>query len=472
MAKLNRWFSALWITALFPQCTNYVFVEVPRESIDEQQVVVPAVKPLPADILFIVDDSASMADEQERLAQNFDRFIDQILGQGDYQIAIVSTTLGLGIQRQGLVQNNYTSGNPRRLQGLNDANCSTVPGLQDGCFRSSSGGIKIVHSEMERQAQIDAFASAVRVGSCGSGQERGLRTMRTALQNAAGNGCNAGFIRPNANLVVIFVSDEEDFDVESSGLSAVQGFVNDLGAAKGGDFAKIRVASIVGSADGNASNCRILGSGEPGAGDATGSCGSLCSNPPYTSSFTSCAGDLDCSGGEICHQRRNQCIHPERIWWDDPAIPAACSWCSYYLTDDCCSALAGNGYVEFSKQVEARVNAAKPTIPISSCKAAQGTPIACLIDSICQANFGDTLARIARDLVLTNEYVLDPPTSYPPGVVVNLKGGRFPDGVRLENGVDFAVSPDGTRLTITAGDKTPGEGEELEIFYVVSSSTN
>ena len=55
--------------------------------------------PTPTDILFVVDNSGSMADEQENLAQNFDQFIQQIAGAGDYRIAVVTTDLRLNEPR-------------------------------------------------------------------------------------------------------------------------------------------------------------------------------------------------------------------------------------------------------------------------------------------------------------------------------------------------------------------------------------
>lgn len=45
----------------------------------------------PVDILFVVDDSASMAAHQARLAENISRFVDQVAGVGSYRIGVVGT---------------------------------------------------------------------------------------------------------------------------------------------------------------------------------------------------------------------------------------------------------------------------------------------------------------------------------------------------------------------------------------------
>ena len=87
------------VTALFgiTACQDYYFNTIRLETIKEQTVVVPAAKPIPADILFIVDNSCSMEDEQQLLGQNFDAFIRQIVGSGDYRIAIISTDVYLSL---------------------------------------------------------------------------------------------------------------------------------------------------------------------------------------------------------------------------------------------------------------------------------------------------------------------------------------------------------------------------------------
>ena len=51
----------------------------------------PAVKPTLADILFVVDNSGSMADEQENLALNFDAFIREHRRQRRLPDRVVTT---------------------------------------------------------------------------------------------------------------------------------------------------------------------------------------------------------------------------------------------------------------------------------------------------------------------------------------------------------------------------------------------
>ncbi len=125
---------------------------------------------LQADILWVVDDSESMAEEQASLALNFGSFIDIVAAGGiDYHVAVASTA--------------------------------------DPLFRGSpavmDSGTPDVHA---------AFADAVQLGADGSSPNEGLRVAWEALStpNTDPGGPNDGFLRPDASLHVIFVSDSDD----------------------------------------------------------------------------------------------------------------------------------------------------------------------------------------------------------------------------------------------------------------------
>jgi hypothetical protein len=430
--------------ALVMGCQDYLFNQVCPQSIRESSITVPAATPTPADILFVVDNSGSMADEQQNLADNFDKFINEIAGAGDYHIGIVTTDqMSAGGEQQGLQSFVFGASFPNILTDFNRTNCATVqPAIDHGCFRGAQESRIIDSNVLDRTGQIAAFKANVLVGSCGSGNEQGLRGMISALQQRGG--CNTGFLRDNANLVIIIVSDEEDADNVP-----VAQYVNDLKQIK--SPSQVRVAVIVGSVDGAASDCNIADGRR---------CGSFCDNLPPRGSQNNCTMSSQCPGGEYCDTQAGECEN-ELLRYE-----TSCNSCSFYQTPDCCSAVAGGRYVDFARMMENEITTANPTIPASNCRAAEGR-LACFIDTICQTNFGDTLARIARDLVLTNEYNLDPPAAYPPGVSVIVKNGRFgADGVKLVYGPDFEVSADGRVLTIK-GEKTPVQGEDIDIQFVV-----
>ncbi len=430
---------------LLAGCQDYLFDQVCPEAIRESSVIVPAAKPTPADILFVVDNSGSMADEQENLAANFDRFISQIAGAGDYHIAVVTTDQeSTPAEKEGLQNFVFADTYPNILTDFTLAGCGDVsPSIAHGCFRGPDPSTRIVDSEtMDPATQISVFAQNVRVGSCGSGTETGLKSMISALDQR--NGCNTGFLRDNANLIVVIVSDEDDSEPETD----VRQYVERLKAIK--PVAQIRVAMIVGYVNGRADNCNITGGAQ---------CGSLCDNPPPVGSHQPCG---TCAGGEICLS--NQCENPLRRYI------SSCNSCSFYNTPDCCSAVAGGRYVAFALQMEQEITQADSSIAVTDCKGGNGMQrVACRVDTICQANFGDTLTSIARDLVIGNTYNLNPPAAYPPGVSVTVKNGRFgPEGKKLVYGTDFVINDEGSVLTLQ-GENTPIEGEDIEIHFVVDS---
>ena len=445
------------LALLDAHCQDYRFEQKCPEGITETQVTKAASEPTPADILFVVDNSGSMADEQENLATNFNMFINQIAGaDNDYRIAVVSTDQSFGEEQGGLRVDIFAPDAPFELQNANASGCSGV-GISQGCFRGPNANTRVISTQdLNRQEQIDAFQANVRVGSCGTGDEEGLEAMLDALRKSAPGGCNAGFLRPEANLVIIFVSDEDDH-----GEVSVNDAVQQLATLKNPE--QIRIAAIVGYANGNASDCRTpLGS----------TCGGYCTRGPEAGgSLTTCnlQGDT-CGAGETCRPEspgssQGVCDVDANFWWF--SSPENCGWCSFYNAEDCCSALSGNVYVDFARAMEARIAQADPSIETNGCRAGGTGRTACLLDSICQDNFGATLEAIARDLVVTNAFSLNPPAENPSGVFVKITGGRFgAEGRTLTSGVDFVVNQTGTSLEIMGGENLPTGDEQLEIFYV------
>jgi len=450
--------SCAGLLLLSTACVDYKFEQKCPEGITESEITVPAVEPSPADILFVVDNSGSMADEQQNLADNFNFFINQIAGSGDYQIAIVTTDLMSSEgELTGFVDVQHdTASAYRELLSIDDDAC--VPaGIEHGCFRGPDPANRVIRVSKddppeEKDRQIATFVSNVSVGSCGTGTEQGLLAMLAALEKTGPGECNEGFLRDDANLVVVFVSDEEDADN-----TQISQHVQDLARIK--DLDKVRVAAIVGAVDGDASACSI---------NEGGACGTLCQTPPAAGSGMSCTNNNQCPSGEYCGSGR--CENKQLQYW----TPENCGWCTYFDVADCCSALAGTRYVRFAQAIESRIVANEPTYAEWDCKAPEDQNAVCLVDSICQSSFGATLERIAKDLVITSTYRLEPAPTNPAGIKVRVFGGRFgEEGVTLSYPDDYTVvvSGDGAfaTLTITAGENTPSqEGEQLDVNYVTN----
>ena len=126
------------------------------------------------DILWVVDNSWSMGEEQANLANNFASFmtyIDQSLI--DYQIGVISTDLD-------------DPAHSGRLQGNPKIITRATPN------------------------PVTAFAANVQVGTTGGGNEMGLLAAHEALTEPLASTDNTGFHRPEASMALIFVSDEDD----------------------------------------------------------------------------------------------------------------------------------------------------------------------------------------------------------------------------------------------------------------------
>lgn len=146
---------------LLAACSDYE-VEVVRDFEVHEQ---PG-NNVSADVLFVIDNSASMAEEQVRLGENFQAFVGVLAEtSADFQIGVITT--------------DATSSDAGRLIG--ELLTPDTPDLEA------------------------AFAAAVTVGTDGSREEQGLWAATLAV-----DGRNPGFLRPASKLNVVFVSDEDD----------------------------------------------------------------------------------------------------------------------------------------------------------------------------------------------------------------------------------------------------------------------
>jgi hypothetical protein len=445
-------------------CNSYRFDLKEPAKVKEAQIVVPAARPTPADILFVVDNSGSMEDKQIRVAQNFDKFIQQIQGVGDYRIGVVTGDVDpTTMEEAGDVALTHEMSSPWAFKGTDRSACMATS-IAHGCVRGPGPQATwIVDSSMDPQTQIDTFRKNVRVGTCTGGEED-LNGMLLALKNAVPGGCNQNFIRKEANLVVIILTDEDDQDVgtgtpDNPMPRDIQGYfipaLQSAFAALDKPISQMRMAAIVG-ADKNAqpARCSIDMNGQPTT------CGSLCNQTLPQGSLQPCGRGTQCPMGEYCDPTAMQCKNGDLANW------GFCYWCPYYAAPDCCTGLTATRYIGFTRAVGALVAQNDPSIPApvmgQECNPPEGTRTACLVASICQDDFSSTLVRIAKDLVLSTEYTLDPPATYPPGVVVKI------NGMQLQYMTDYTVSADGSKVQIT-GAHAPKAGDEVEIYFVISS---
>ncbi|MES1205604.1 MAG: vWA domain-containing protein [Pseudomonadota bacterium] len=156
------------------------------------------------DIVFLIDNSGSMEQEQENLRRNFPVFTRALksLPQGlpNVHIGVVSSDLGSG--RFDTVRGCTPPGGQGRFQNAPRAG---------GCAGPRDAYISAVSGVQNFDGDIDqVFSCIASLGMNGCGFEHQLQALRTALDPELMPLENRGFLREEAVLAVILLTDEDD----------------------------------------------------------------------------------------------------------------------------------------------------------------------------------------------------------------------------------------------------------------------
>lgn len=203
------------------------------------------------DVLFVIDNSGSMGQEQTNLIANFPGFISVLDQSGlDYRVAV--TTTGRDY--------NYTMSTP----------VGNLPQSQDGGDNGAMlqpAACNMTKRWIEKSdADVSGtFSCLANVGTGGPSDEMPLSAMRDAFEERMTDGTNMGFHRPNALLAVVFLTDEEDCSYEqpvtlsfaqslcSAQMEPVPNYVTFLDQYTG-DHSRWAVAAIAGKGPGACSS--------------------------------------------------------------------------------------------------------------------------------------------------------------------------------------------------------------------------
>ncbi len=155
------------------------------------------------DLLFVIDNSGSMGEEQTNLATNFPAFIEVIEASGlDYRVAVTTSGMDYTYNQQlpigGTIPTSLDGGDNGAM--LQPGSCAMTNRWIDATDADPSG----------------AFACAAAVGTSGPSDEMPLAAMRAAFDDRMTDGTNAGFRRPDALLGVVLLTDENDCSYEQS----------------------------------------------------------------------------------------------------------------------------------------------------------------------------------------------------------------------------------------------------------------
>jgi len=187
--------------------------------------------PSALDLLFVVDNSASMAAEQNALATSFPVMLDAITKaagtQPDLHVGVISTNVGAG--PYNLQQCTPPGDDGHLLVGPPGA--AACAGLDAGArFLSDVAGAGGARVRNYTGSLDTVFGCMAQLGTTGCGLEQPLASLRRALDPS--NTSNAGFVRDDARLAIVIVSDEDDCSVKNTAMfdpaptAAAKGAIN------------------------------------------------------------------------------------------------------------------------------------------------------------------------------------------------------------------------------------------------------
>lgn len=460
-------------------CQDHVFERRDHERADVVDVKAVITTLKPTDILFVIDNSGTMTEESQLLRNNMEQFISVLVQSGtDFQVGVVTTDVDCNVPdrlcpatpnaqpppgkrwaqsqccalRTG-VTTGVPSSAPCTDQDVDQDGTLETSTCDGGRLRSANGVDRILRrpDPAATAAWIASFGDIVQQLDCiGSPIESGLEAARRAIVCSAAAASpndttlpacpdpavaqlNAGFLRPEADLVIVLVSDEDDcsFATASSygrplnisdhtdiaahlcspsdcyahyspdtnhngmadwiedgtlrcvgsggqprgvlppALADVDSIIDDLVAAKGGDITRIRAAAIVGAGpDSHAAN-----------GYRAAACYTGLSAPGYDCGCLASSTDdgLYCALTDTLGQ----------LFDKVPVRFTASPLCHGEVTTSGqgCEAMPGSRYVQLLDRLSAR-------------RVAAGARADVLAGAICQPTYADTMLSMVQAIVL------------------------------------------------------------------------
>jgi hypothetical protein len=403
--------TALLLAASVPisGCQDYPFVYRPNQRVAITQVREVIVQDSNTDILFVIDNSGSMAEEQANLVRNTAVFIEELAASdNEYRVGIVT----MDARNQG---SSGLDGGMLRMQRatqaeLDAASCGIGP---------STGTLPYLERPPLGDPQEDAkrcrlvqdfVATVASLGIQGGGLEAGLLAAEIALSTDQGTSPTR-LLRDSADLALIFLTDEDDCSLSDYGedpwhnsrcyeeianMLPIEDYVASYAALKGeAGVRKVRAALIAGGAQEGLEGggfipkgCRLTPEG------ASDDCGCWSSTDQdffceYLNGYGHvCDASTGCRGtggpGDMCSSTGQTCDMTR------------------------CDALPGTRYFDFMRALR------KERLDVGF---SGGT----FSDSICQPEYDQTLLTIARTVVLSDCFELEVPAADEGQINVNFK---------------------------------------------------
>lgn len=163
---------------IIPEQLNSAIPNPPEDPNPLQEDRIVQVAQPKVDVLFVVDNSCSMSEEQQRLAANFPVFMNYFIGSGvDYHMGVTSTDM-----------DSSAAGSSGKLKAV--------------------AGTRFISEETVNPIQV--FGQMTSLGTNGFYEEKGRSAAYTTIEVKRDVPANEGFYREEASMHFIFVSDEED----------------------------------------------------------------------------------------------------------------------------------------------------------------------------------------------------------------------------------------------------------------------
>ena len=194
------------------------------------------------DVLFVIDNSGSMGDEQTNLATNFKNFIGvaTLFTNTAYHVGIITTDMAAGGQSGKLRE--HDAGNHARVISPNTTSDPT--GVFAGQAKvgtngsANEQGLAAAEAALTLPLIYDTGKACAADADC----QKGDACVKGGDGKKACGGHNRGFLRKTAGLEIVFVSDEED-----SSTAPINYYANFMSSIKGAaNKGKFHAHAIIG----------------------------------------------------------------------------------------------------------------------------------------------------------------------------------------------------------------------------------
>jgi hypothetical protein len=213
------------------------------------------------DFLFVIDNSGSMGDEQDNLIASFPGFIDKIQATiadvDSYHIMVVDTD---AVWNTCTIECGFFPG-LCTFDGVNGCNgpptvCDATLGAgvnfplgnnASNQYCNLAGGQRYITPQEPLDLLPDRFNCIGSVGTDGDANEQPMAAMTAAISDALNGpgGCNTGFLRDDAVLVITIITDEED----AGSPGTPNGWYQNVVAQKTGDGSGVVVLGLINDTD-------------------------------------------------------------------------------------------------------------------------------------------------------------------------------------------------------------------------------